>query len=52
MYKQLNIHGVLIECGFLSNDKERRLLVTEEYQDKLVNAIVDGLLEYYKKGID
>ena len=52
MYKQLNIPGVLIECGFLSNDKERRLLVTEEYQDKLVNAIVDGLLEYYKKGID
>ena len=33
-----NIPVVIVECGFLSNDKERRLLVTEEYQDKLVNA--------------
>lgn len=47
MYKKLNIPGVLVECGFLSNDMERKLLVTEEYQYKLVNAIVDGLLKYY-----
>ena len=47
MYKKLNIPGVLVECGFLSNDMERKLLVTEEYQYKLVNSIVDGLLKYY-----
>ena len=47
MYKKLKITGVLIECGFLSNDKERRLLITDDYQNKIVNAIVEGLLRYY-----
>lgn len=47
MYKKLNVPGVLIECGFLSNDRERRLLVTDEYQDKIVDSIVEGLLDYY-----
>lgn len=47
MYKQLEVPGILIECGFLSNTKERNLLVTEEYQEKIVETIVDGLLKYY-----
>lgn len=47
MYKQLLIPGVLIECGFLSNDKEKSMLITDKYQDKIVDAIVDGLIKYY-----
>ena len=47
MYKQILIPGVLIECGFLSNDKEKNLLVTDNYQDKIVDAIVAGLIKYY-----
>lgn len=47
MYEKLKVPGVLIECGFLSNDRERRLLNTEEYQKKLVNAIVKSLINYY-----
>ena len=47
MYKRLSIPGVLIECGFLSNDKERKLLQDGEYQDKLVKSIVKGLIKYY-----
>lgn len=47
MYKKLNIPGVLIECGFLSNAKERKLLQDSEYQDKLVDSIVEGLINYY-----
>ncbi len=47
MYKQLEVPGVLIECGFLSNKNERELLITDEYQDKIVKAIVDGLIAYY-----
>lgn len=47
MYKQLDIPGVLIECGFLSNKNERELLITSEYQDKIVKTIIDGLLKYY-----
>ena len=47
MYKKLKVPGVLIECGFLSNEKERGLLVQDEYQNRIVKTIVDGLLNYY-----
>ena len=47
MYKKLTIPGVLIECGFLSNKKERNLLINDEYQTKLVNSIVQGVKNYY-----
>lgn len=47
MYKKLTIPGVLIECGFLSNDRERVLLNSNDYQKKIVDSIVDGLLKYY-----
>lgn len=39
--------GCLIEIGFISNDEERNLLITESYQDKLVNAIFYGIMNYY-----
>lgn len=47
MFKQLNVPGVLIECGFLSNAKERNLLNNDNYQNKIVTTIIDGLLKYY-----
>lgn len=47
MYKKLDIPGVLIECGFMSNTKERSLLVTDKYQSKIVKSIIDGLIKYY-----
>lgn len=47
MYKKLKIPGVLIECGFISNSKERNLLINDEYQDKIVESIVKGVIEYY-----
>ncbi len=47
MYKRLNIPGVLIECGFISNSIEREMLVTSDYQDKIVDSIVEGLVNYY-----
>lgn len=47
MYKNLNIPGVLIECGFLSNSKERKLLIDDSYQYKIVRSIVKGLINYY-----
>lgn len=39
----------LVECGFLSNAEEDKLLQTEEYQDKLAQSIVDGAKLYAKK---
>lgn len=37
---------VIAECGFLSNRKEAALLNTKEYQDRLAQAIHEGILEY------
>lgn len=47
MYQRLKVPGLLIECGFLSNSRERMLLQTNEYQEKIVKTIIDGLLNYY-----
>lgn len=47
MYNKLNVPGVLIECGFLSNAKERELLQKEDYQNNLAKSISLGVLEYF-----
>lgn len=47
MYNKLETNGVLIECGFLSNITERKLLQTKEYQQKVAEAISKGILEYF-----
>ncbi len=47
MYKRLKVPGVLIECGFLSNYEERRLLKTKEYQEKLAKSITEGVIAYF-----
>lgn len=41
---------VIVECGFLSNTEEANLLITEEYQDKVAEAIRDGILTYLNGG--
>lgn len=48
MYDKLKIKGVLIECGFISNYKEREKLQTEDYQILLSKTITKGIIEYYK----
>ncbi|MCM1053304.1 MAG: N-acetylmuramoyl-L-alanine amidase [Ruminococcus sp.] len=47
MYDKLNVSGVLIECGFLSNYEERKKLVSDEYQQKLAQVIKNGIINYY-----
>ena len=39
--------SVLIECGFLSNLEEEKLLNSAEYKEKFTDAIRDGLLLYF-----
>lgn len=39
--------GILVECGFLSNEKERNLLVTDSYQQRLAETLCAGILEYF-----
>ena len=47
LLKENEIPSVLIECGFLSNDKEAKLLVDEEYQDKIAWSIYVGIQKYF-----
>lgn len=47
MYRQLNVSGVLVECGFLSNAKEREKLNTTSYQQQLAKAIYEGIILYF-----
>lgn len=47
MYKLLKKKGILIECGFISNDNERYKLKTEKYQLKLSKIITEGIITYY-----
>ncbi len=42
-FSKLEIPGVLVECGFLSNEEELTKLRDEAYQEKMVESIVLGI---------
>ena len=39
--------GVLVECGFLTNNEERIKLNSDDYQIKIAEKIKDGIVEYF-----
>lgn len=41
--------AVIVECGFLSNPAEAALLSTEEYQQKVAEAICAGILQWMEE---
>ena len=43
MYGRLKTTGVLIECGFLSNARERYLLMQNDYQKKIAKIIATSV---------
>lgn len=47
LLKDNKIPSVLIECGFLSNEKESKLLNDEKYQEKVAWAIYAGIQKYF-----
>lgn len=47
MYKRINVPGILIEAGFISNPSDNYILRDSFYQDKLVNNIAMGIIEYF-----
>lgn len=49
LIKDNKIPSTLIECGFLSNDKEAKLLNDEEYQDQIAWAIYVGIQKYFSE---
>lgn len=40
---------VIVECGFLSNYQEAKLLTEDEYQKKMAGAIRDGIKKYIEQ---
>ena len=48
LHRKVNILGILIEVGFLSNANDRYLLKQKWYQKKLASIIANGVVNYYK----
>lgn len=48
LQKRISLPGVLLEIGFLSNANERYLLKQNYYQNKIVDVITSGLIEYFE----
>lgn len=46
LLKTSKVPTILVECGFLSNDREEHLLNDEIYQEKVAWAIYVGILRY------
>lgn len=49
LLNEINIPSTLVECGFLSNPEEDRLLNEDQYQEKIAWAIYTGLLNYFSE---
>lgn len=39
--------SALVECGFISNANEERLLANSNYQEKLAQAVADGVEKFF-----
>ena len=45
--KHVEIPISIVECGFLSNPEEEKMLLNDEYQDKLAWGIFNGIVDYF-----
>lgn len=48
MLKCSSAPSVIIECGFLSNEEEELLLQTDEYQEKIIDSIYKGIVNFFQ----
>ena len=45
--KHVEISTTIVECGFLSNPDEEKLLLEDEYQNRLAWGIYNGIIDYF-----
>lgn len=45
--KNVEIPTTIVECGFLSNPEEEKLLLNDEYQNRLAWGIYNGIIDYF-----
>ena len=48
MLKCSSAPSVIVECGFLSNEEEEKLLQTDEYQEKIIDSIYKGIVNFFQ----
>ncbi|MGG1686095.1 N-acetylmuramoyl-L-alanine amidase [Pseudalkalibacillus sp. NRS-1564] len=46
--RESRMASVLVEVGFLTNNEEYKLLLTQSYREELAEGIYQGVLDYYK----
>lgn len=49
LLNEVSIPTVLVECGFLSNAEEEKLLTDELYQEKIAWSIYIGIMNYFNQ---
>lgn len=47
--KNTEAPSVLVECGFISSNAERKLLTDNKYQNSIASGIVKGIKQYFSK---
>lgn len=50
LLRRTQVPTIIVECGFLSNPEEAANLSLDEYQDKVADAICQGILEFIRQG--
>jgi N-acetylmuramoyl-L-alanine amidase len=48
---QLEAPSALVECGFISNAEEERLLRSADYQTRLAEAIAEGVVLFFSLSV-
>lgn len=46
--RESRMPSILVEAGYLTNAAEEKLLFTDEYQNKIVDGIVNGIVNYFE----
>lgn len=47
--KVSSMPGIIVECGFLTNPEEEKLLISDTYQDRMAWAIYRGIVNYFEQ---
>ena len=47
LFKNCTKPGVIVEFGFISNEEERKKLIDDKYQQAIVDALYQGIYNYY-----
>ena len=48
--REMNLVGVLIEMGYVTNESDRGILLSDDGRDRIANGIADGVAAYFRGG--